>query len=220
VRDAVRGSAVSTWPRRRKREATTKRQAHAGRQGKGLIMRIKFESCLGLGRAGRGEVGQPSRALQTVVGSRKRLAGAYSNRDKGQARTATGRARVARLQTVRSAQARTVSSVVWDMYLGTTASKHGNVLHIHSTALVIRNQDSLHLLFQLPRRPVAQHFAACLPACVIVDVVVRTDDTSSYLTFQRWHLTHARFRTAPHFTARHRTQSVVPVLHMWGRREN
>jgi hypothetical protein len=52
VRDAVRGSAVSTWPRRRKREATTKRQAHAGRQGKGLTMQIKFESCLGLGRAG------------------------------------------------------------------------------------------------------------------------------------------------------------------------
>lgn len=46
-------------------------------------MQLKFESCLGLGRAGRqwrGEVGQPSRPFTE---SRKRLAGAYSNRDKG-----------------------------------------------------------------------------------------------------------------------------------------
>lgn len=54
-------------------------------------MQIKFESCLGLGRrgrAGRGEVGRPSRSIKE---SRKRLAGAYSNGDKGQARTAPNR---------------------------------------------------------------------------------------------------------------------------------
>lgn len=98
VRDAVRGSAVSRWPRRRKREATERRQAHAG------------------------NAHQPSTALHTVGEGRKRLAGAYSIRDKGQAPAATDRARVARLRCwstrLRSAQARTVTSV-WAMYPST-----------------------------------------------------------------------------------------------------
>lgn len=47
MRDAIRGSAVSTWPRRRKREATKKRLANAGTPGKGLIMHVKFEKVSG-----------------------------------------------------------------------------------------------------------------------------------------------------------------------------
>lgn len=106
-------------PFRRGRDAVNERLrrsawSHVGSPGKGLKMQVELESCLGLGRAGRaarGEVGQPSRSVKE---SRKRLAGAYSNRDKGQARTAADRAGVARLKRwsarLRSAQARTVSS--------------------------------------------------------------------------------------------------------------
>lgn len=125
MRDAIWGSAVSTWPRRRKREATKKRLAHAGSPGKGLVMQVEFEMCLGLGRAGRAgrvEVGRPSRSIKE---SRKRLAGAYSNRDKGQAQAATDRAGVARLKRwsarLRSAQ-RPKRCLVQVVYPGTVGT--------------------------------------------------------------------------------------------------
>lgn len=54
VRDAIWGSAVSTWPRRREREATKKRQAHAGSPGKGLIMQVKFREVSGPGSGREG----------------------------------------------------------------------------------------------------------------------------------------------------------------------
>lgn len=54
VRDAVRGCAVSTWPRRREREATKKRLAHAGSPGKGLIMQVEIAELSGPGSGREG----------------------------------------------------------------------------------------------------------------------------------------------------------------------
>lgn len=59
VRDAVRGRAVSTWPRRRKREATTKRRGPRREpgQGSGDAGRIREVSGPVSGRGGQDEHG-------------------------------------------------------------------------------------------------------------------------------------------------------------------
>jgi hypothetical protein len=191
VRDAERGSAVSTWPRRRKREATETRQAHE-------TMQIKFpEVCLGLGRAGskgRGEVGQPSRALHLVGERRERLAGACLDRDKGQARITnqTG-ARVARLKGVYVVRANVPSTVAGEH--GTRTAKYLYTSHIViSCCCVLRRycgpqlrqrMQNTHidyictscLLSQLPRPSQLPNIVQPVPAC---DVVIRAA-TSSYL---------------------------------------
>lgn len=110
-------------PFRHGRDAVNERLRRGA--GPTLIMQAEFECCLGLGR--------PSRSVKE---SRKQLAGAYSNRDKGQARTAADRARVARLKRwsarLRSAQARTVSSAGWIEYVHAVGTLGTYLLHTHS----------------------------------------------------------------------------------------
>lgn len=77
---------------------TPSTRGHEEAPGPRRELQIKFDSRLGLGRAGRAGRGEVGRLSRPVKESRKRLAGAYSNRDKGQARTAGDRAGVARLK--------------------------------------------------------------------------------------------------------------------------
>lgn len=171
VRDAIWGSAVSTWPRRREREATKKRLAHAGSPGKGLIMQVEIECRLGL-------VGCRGQSKKTANGWLALI------------QTET-RARHKQQQTGPGSHGSSGGLPVSDPSAGCVPRYRGYVLQ--------KQPLWSDWLAAVPHCPPCV-CAAC-SGHMNVDVAAAWSQRRTVFlsNFSCWHHSHARFRTAPHF---------------------